>query len=93
MEREKDFREFREKMNERILGEGGYEGRDAMVYYDKPARFAPGIENRIVQAVKEQLPATFSPQRKPAPATRPPPARTSPPRVWSAGSRRRLCYN
>src|SRR5262249_12881495 len=37
--------------SERILKEGGYEGGDAMVYYDWPTRFAPGIEDEIVGAV------------------------------------------
>jgi hypothetical protein len=45
--------------SERILKEGGYEGGGAMVYYDKPTRFAPGIENLIVHAVQKQLPGTF----------------------------------
>jgi hypothetical protein len=39
--------------SERILKEGGYEGGDAMIYYDKPARLAPGIENLIVAAVHD----------------------------------------
>src|SRR5437588_1827945 len=41
--------------SERVLGEGGYEGGDAMVYYDKPARFRPGLEKKVVAAVREQL--------------------------------------
>jgi putative membrane-bound dehydrogenase-like protein len=45
--------------SERILKEGGYEGGGAMIYYDKPARLAPGIENRIVDAVHEILPKSF----------------------------------
>jgi hypothetical protein len=46
--------------SERILAEGGYEGGGAMIYYDKPARLAIGIENAIVQSVHELLPATFA---------------------------------
>ena len=32
--------------SERVLREGGYEGEGAMVYYDRPAKFAPGVEDR-----------------------------------------------
>jgi putative membrane-bound dehydrogenase-like protein len=46
--------------SERILREGGYEGRDAMVYYDVPGPFRPGLEDRIVGAVKEQLQPRFA---------------------------------
>jgi len=46
--------------SERILQEGGYEGGGAMIYYDKPTRFAPGIENMIVGTVHELLPPQFS---------------------------------
>jgi putative membrane-bound dehydrogenase-like protein len=42
--------------SERILREGGYEGGDAMIYYDLPQRFAPGLEQKIVDAVETQLP-------------------------------------
>jgi putative membrane-bound dehydrogenase-like protein len=61
--------------SERILREGGYEGGDAMVYYDKPARLAPGVETRIVGAVHDLVPrgflmdehrAEFPPPRSPA---------------------------
>ena len=45
--------------SERILKEGGYEGGGAMVYYDKPARLAPGVEERIVGAVHALLPKSF----------------------------------
>ena len=41
--------------SERILKEGGYEGVGAMVYYNLPAPFAPGLEDRIVDAVRTQL--------------------------------------
>jgi hypothetical protein len=46
--------------SERILKEGGYEGGGAMIYYDRPTRFAPGIEQRIVGTVYELLPKNFS---------------------------------
>ena len=45
--------------SERILREGGYEGGGAMVYYDKPAPLAPGVENLIIRAVHELTPDTF----------------------------------
>jgi hypothetical protein len=38
--------------SERILREGGYEGGGAMVYYGQPTRLKPGIEDRIIGAVK-----------------------------------------
>ena len=43
----------------RILREGGYEGEGAMIYYDRPTRFAPVVEDMIVQTVHELLPRTF----------------------------------
>ncbi len=45
--------------SERILKEGGYEGGGAMIYYDHPTRFAPGLEERIVATVRELMPADF----------------------------------
>jgi len=45
--------------SERILKEGGYEGGGAMIFYDKPARLAPGVENLIIDAVREVVPKTF----------------------------------
>jgi len=45
--------------SERILEEGGYEGGGAMVYYDRPQRFAPGVEARIMDAIHSQVPRTF----------------------------------
>jgi len=53
--------------SERILKEGGYEGGGAMMYYMQPAPFAPGLEDKIVGAVKEQIgkqfPAKFDPAK------------------------------
>ena len=43
----------------KVLSEGGYEGELAMVYYDQPARFADGVEERIIAAVHEILPDQF----------------------------------
>ena len=39
--------------SERVLKEGGYEGEFAMVYYDLPTKFRAGLEQPIVDAVKE----------------------------------------
>ncbi len=46
--------------SERVLKEGGYEGGGAMIYYDLPTRFAPGLENKIDSAVQHLLPKSFS---------------------------------
>ena len=43
----------------RILDEGGYEGAGAMVYYDRPTRFANDVEDRILSAVRELVPDSF----------------------------------
>ncbi len=45
--------------SKRVLDEGGYEGAGAMVYYDRPAPFAPDVESRIASAVRDVLPKTF----------------------------------
>jgi hypothetical protein len=45
--------------SERVLKEGGYEGGDAMIYYDFPQKFAPGLEQNIIDVVTKQIPATF----------------------------------
>ncbi len=45
--------------SERVLSEGGYEGGFAMIYYDRPTRFAPGLEDRIVGGTHKLLPAEF----------------------------------
>jgi putative membrane-bound dehydrogenase-like protein len=55
----------------RILKEGGYEGGGAMVYYDHPAKFAPAVEEMIVNAVHELMPEGFVFDAKKA-ATPPP---------------------
>jgi putative membrane-bound dehydrogenase-like protein len=47
--------------SERVLREGGYEGGDAMIYYDIPARFKPGLEQPIIDTVREQLGKRFTP--------------------------------
>jgi putative membrane-bound dehydrogenase-like protein len=45
--------------SERVLKEGGYEGGGAMVYYDVPGPFAPGLEQKIVNAVRELAGKSF----------------------------------
>ncbi len=47
----------------RVLEEGGYEGGFAMVYYDRPNKFAPEVEERIVAAVHELMPKEFTTRR------------------------------
>lgn len=46
--------------SERVLKEGGYEGGGAMVYYDVPVPFKPGLEDIIVREVKNQIGGRFS---------------------------------
>ncbi|HEX4414859.1 MAG TPA: neutral/alkaline non-lysosomal ceramidase N-terminal domain-containing protein, partial [Lacipirellulaceae bacterium] len=41
--------------SERVLKEGGYEGGGAMIYYCLPAPFAPGLADKIINAVGSQL--------------------------------------
>ncbi|MEQ1751895.1 MAG: alpha/beta fold hydrolase, partial [Prosthecobacter sp.] len=43
----------------RVLDEGGYEAAGAMVYYDRPTKFAPDVEERIMGAVHEVMPKPF----------------------------------
>jgi hypothetical protein len=45
--------------SKRILQEGGYEGGGAMIFYDRPARLAPGVEDRIIATVHELLDTRF----------------------------------
>jgi putative membrane-bound dehydrogenase-like protein len=46
--------------SERILREGGYEGESSMVYYDRPNKFRPGLEEKIVAAVRQTVPKEFA---------------------------------
>ena len=39
----------------RVLGEGGYEGEGAMVYYGLPSKWAPEVEELIVEEVRRQV--------------------------------------
>jgi putative membrane-bound dehydrogenase-like protein len=45
--------------SERVLKEGGYEGGGAMVYYDLPGPFRPGLEQKIIHAARASLDARF----------------------------------
>jgi putative membrane-bound dehydrogenase-like protein len=45
--------------SERVLKEGGYEGGGAMVYYDLPVPLRAGLEQTIVDAVKELAGPSF----------------------------------
>jgi len=56
--------------SERILKEGGYEGGGAMTYYGWPARIAPGVEDLIINTVRNLLPKAF--RRDPREAEFPP---------------------
>lgn len=46
--------------SQRVWQEGGYEAAGAMIYYGWPARFASGIEETIMRAVKEMVPTDFA---------------------------------
>jgi hypothetical protein len=43
----------------RVLAEGGYEGATAMLYYDRPTKFAPPVEDLIIGAVHDLMPREF----------------------------------
>ena len=45
--------------SERVLAEGGYEGGGAMIYFGQPTRFAPGVEQLVIDTVYQVLPAKF----------------------------------
>jgi hypothetical protein len=49
----------------RILTEGGYEADSSLIYYGHASRFTPQVEDLIVQAVHEILPASFDGPRRP----------------------------
>jgi hypothetical protein len=42
----------------RVLDEGGYEGEGAMVYYGHPSKWAPQVEELIVDEVRRQMDAS-----------------------------------
>ena len=45
--------------SERVLAEGGYEGGGAMLYFGPPTRFAPGVEQLVIDTVHQLLPEGF----------------------------------
>jgi hypothetical protein len=46
-----------------VLGEGGYEGGGAMVYYGLPGPWADDVEDRIIEASRRLLqPALAEPR-------------------------------
>ena len=45
--------------SKRVLDEGGYEGGGAMIYFDRPTKFAGDVEDRIIKAVHELMPKGF----------------------------------
>ena len=47
--------------SERILREGGYEGGGAMVYYGRPTRLKPGVEQLIIDSVHRLAGPRFPP--------------------------------
>lgn len=47
----------------RVLSEGGYEADFSMIYYGRPARFAPAVEDLIIGTVHDLLPAPFDSPR------------------------------
>lgn len=49
--------------SKRILKEGGYEAEGSMYWYNKPSPFAPEVEDIIVNAVAELMPASIKESR------------------------------
>ncbi|MBO9592590.1 MAG: neutral/alkaline non-lysosomal ceramidase N-terminal domain-containing protein [Niabella sp.] len=47
----------------RVIGEGGYEAEGSMYWYNKPSPFVPEVEDMIVNAVGESIPAAFKDKR------------------------------
>ena len=45
--------------SKRVWREGGYEGGEAMIYFDRPTRLAEETEERIIAAVHELVPKRF----------------------------------
>ena len=43
----------------RILNEGGYEGKDAMIYFDRPTHFRPEVEELVISQVHELVPKGY----------------------------------
>lgn len=62
--------------SERILREGGYEGGGAMVYYARPTRLRPGVEQIILDGVHRVVGDHFAPRAGEAAADDMPPPKT-----------------
>src|SRR5207237_433191 len=45
--------------SKRVLAEGGYEAEDSLWYYDRPAKFRPEAEDKIIAAVHSIMPKDF----------------------------------
>jgi hypothetical protein len=39
----------------RVLKEGGYEGRDAMVYYGQPGAWSEKVEDQVIEGIRQVL--------------------------------------
>ncbi|MEO6187916.1 MAG: hypothetical protein ABIO82_06590 [Ginsengibacter sp.] len=48
----------------RVIKEGGYEAESSMYYYDKPSPFAEEVEDIIIAAVHDIIPAAFKVARE-----------------------------
>jgi len=51
-------------VSRRVLAEGGYEPDYSMIYYGRPTRLSPAVEDKIVEAAKSLLPGSFVAGRK-----------------------------
>ena len=51
-------------VSRRVLAEGGYESDFSMLYYDRPGRLAPVVEDRIIATAESLLPKSFAAGRK-----------------------------
>lgn len=47
----------------RVIREGGYEAESSMYYYDKPSPFVEEVEDIIIEAVRDLLPASYKVER------------------------------
>jgi len=55
--------------SQRVLGEGGYEADENMIYYGQPGPFADGVEDRVFQGIRKvmkKIGVTTSPAKGPA---------------------------
>ena len=74
--------------SKRIWDEGGYEGGGAMIYYDRPTRFAADVESRILAAVRALLPSAYAASKRhseqtPSPFISDNPRLTLPPHLYA----------